>query len=213
MKHLTTLCALALSLCTTLSCAQNKHEQSEQQTTTEKKQQTMEGKKVLVAFFSHTGENYAVGNIAKGNTHIVAEMIAEQTGADLFEIQPTKDYPEEYDPCTEVAKQEIDTQARPAIKGDANVEQYDVVFIGYPIWWGDAPMPVYTFIEKHAWEGKTVIPFCTHEGSGLSGSTSHIAEACKGATLGTAFELRGATAQKRQAEARKKVGQWLDDLK
>lgn len=212
MKHLTTLCALLLSLCTTLSCAQNKQKTPDENKTTEMNNQTFEGKKVLVAFFSHTGENYAVGNITKGNTHIVAEMIAEKTGGSLFEIVPVNDYPEQYDACTDVAKQEIDADARPAIKGDTKVEDYDVVFIGYPIWWGDAPMPVYTFIEKHAWTGKTVIPFCTHEGSGLSGSTAHIAKACEGATLGKAFELRGATAQKKQDEARKQVEAWLDGI-
>lgn len=174
---------------------------------------TFEGKKVLVAFFSHTGENYAVGNISKGNTHIVAEMIAEATGGTLFEIAPVKPYPTNYDQCTKVAKQEVESEARPDVTADAPVEDYDIIFIGYPIWWGDAPMPVYTFIEKHSWNGKTVIPFCTHEGSGLSGSTSHLAEACTGSTLGKGFALRGATAQNKQAEARKQVETWLGQLK
>lgn len=167
-------------------------------------------KKVLVVFFSHTGENYAVGNITKGNTHIVAEMIAEATGGRLFEIIPEKAYPKTYQECVEVAKQEKERNARPAVKGDIAVEDYDVVFIGYPNWWGDMPMAVYTFIEKHSWVGKTVIPFCTHEGSGLSGTERKIADACKGATVGKGLALRGATAQNKRDEARKAVQSWLE---
>lgn len=175
-------------------------------------QQENKSHRVLVAFFSRTGENYAVGNIKKGNTHIVAEMIAEKMGGDLFEIEPTQAYPENYEECTEVAKKEVDSNARPAIKADKDPKDYDVVFIGYPIWWGDAPMAVYTWIEKHNWEGKTVVPFCTHEGSGLGYSGDNIGTACKGSTLVDGFSLTGQTAQKRQDEARKAVNKWLDSL-
>ena len=90
------------------------------------------GKKVLVAFFSHTGENYAVGNITKGNTHIIAEMIAEATGGRLFEIVPIKEYPKTYDACVEVAKKEKAAGARPAVKDNIAVEDYEVVFIAIP---------------------------------------------------------------------------------
>lgn len=166
-------------------------------------------KKVLVVFFSHTGENYAVGNITKGNTHIVAEMIAEATGGRLFEIIPEKVYPKTYQECVEVAKQEKERNARPAIRGDIAVEDYDVVFIGYPNWWGDMPMPVYTFLEKHDWQGKTIIPFSTHEGSGLSGTERNLARICKGATVGKGLALRGATAQNKRDEARRSVQVWL----
>lgn len=165
--------------------------------------------KVLVVFFSHTGENYAVGNITKGNTHIVAEMIAEATGGALFEIVPVKAYPETYQRCIEVAKQEKERSARPAVDGDIAVEEFDVVFIGYPNWWGDMPMPVYTFLEKHDWTGKTLLPFCTHEGSGLSGTERNLARTCKGATVGKGLALRGATAQNKRDEARRSVQVWL----
>lgn len=165
--------------------------------------------KVLVAFFSHTGENYGVGNITKGNTHIVAEMIAKFTGGELFEIVPVNDYPTAYEPCTEVAQKEKADNARPEIKADKDIAAYDTIYIGYPIWWGDAPMPVYTWIDKHQWQGKTVIPFCTHEGSGLGYSPENIGAACKGATLGNGLEMRGTTAQKQQTEAEKRVKKWL----
>lgn len=167
-------------------------------------------KKVLVVFFSHTGENYAVGNIEKGNTHIVAEMIADKTGGTLFEIVPEKEYPKTYKECVDIAKEEKESGARPAIKGGVTVEGYDVIFIGYPNWWGDMPMPVYTFLEKHNWSGKTIIPFCTHEGSGLSGTEKHIATTCKGATVGKGLALRGATAQNKREQAKETVNTWLD---
>ena len=176
-----------------------------------KNAQRMEDKKVLVAYFSRTGENYGVGNITKGNTCIVAEAVARKTGGDLFEIVPVQGYPASYDKCTEVAKKERNAAARPAVKGDARVEDYDTVFIGYPNWWGDAPMPVYTFIEKHHWTGKTVIPFCTHEGSGLS-NAAQIKAACKGATVLKGLAVYGHTAQKSPAEAESAVDKWLSSL-
>lgn len=169
----------------------------------------MESRKTLVVFFSRTGENYAVGNIKKGNTHIIAEMIAEETDGTLFQVEPLKAYPANYTKCTEVAKQEMESKARPAIKGDVAVEDYDVIYIGYPIWWGDMPMPVYTFIEKHNWHGKTVVPFCTHEGRGLSDTENKLKKACEGATILKGLAILGTTAQKSQEQARKTVINWL----
>lgn len=100
------------------------------QTSTEK-ESNMEVEKTLVVFFSRAGENYSVGNIEKGNTHIIAEMVADETGGVLFQIEPVKAYPENYKECTDVAKEEADSNARPAIKGDVAVEDYDVIYIGY----------------------------------------------------------------------------------
>lgn len=196
------------------SCAKNRatNESGNKVTTNQTKSKSMTGKKVLVAFFSHTGENYGVGNITKGNTHIVAEMIAEETGGELFEIVPVKEYPKTYDACVDVAKQEKDSNARPDVKNDIAVEDYDVVFIGYPNWWGDMPMPVYTFIEKHDWTGKTVIPFCTHEGSGLSSTEKYITNACKGAMTEKGLAVRGTTAQNKQEQARRSVQDWIKKL-
>lgn len=172
----------------------------------------MSHSRILVAFFSHTGENYGVGTIAKGNTHIVAEMIAEATGGTLFRIEPATPYPAAYDPCTEVAQRERNSKARPAIVGDTAAEEYDVIFLGYPNWWGDLPMAVYTFLEKHDWHGKTLVPFCTHEGSGLSGTPRRIAEACPGSTVPSGLAIRGTTAQRSQAQARREVEEWLKKL-
>ncbi len=172
-------------------------------------QSTMKGKKVLVAYFSHTGENYGVGYIKEGNTAVIAKMIAGETGGTLFEIKPEKEYSDNYDKCVDEAKKEKEAGARPAVVGDVDIEGFDVIFIGYPNWWGDCPMAVYTFIEKHNWAGKTVVPFCTHEGSGLSGTDRNIASACKGSTSLKGFALRGKTAQKERDEALSAVKSWL----
>ena len=185
---------------------------AQSQTQNTSKNKNMKDKKILVAFFSHTGENYGVGNLTKGNTHIVAEMIAEATGGQLFEIVPEKSYPKTYNACVETAKQEKNAGARPAVKGDIRTEDYDVIFIGYPNWWGDMPMPVYTFLEKHDWTGKHVIPFCTHEGSGLSSTEQYVANTCKGATTGKGLALKGTTAQNSREQARKAVSTWLEKL-
>ncbi len=173
-----------------------------------------DGKK-LVVFFSHTGENYNVGYIEKGNTHIMADMIADAAGADIFEIVPEKGYPKDsYDECIEIAKKELQENARPEIRGNVNVEDYDVVFIGYPNWWGNPPMCVYTFIEKHDWTGKTVIPFITHEGSGMGGTDRKIAAACKGANAltGKGLAIQGKVVQDNQTSAKKSVEHWLNGL-
>ena len=170
------------------------------------------GKRALVVYFSRADENYNVGYIEKGNTRILAEMIAEATGADTFEIKPAKPYPKEYTPAIEVAKKEKNENARPEIVGTMpDVSGYDVIFLGYPIWWSDLPMPCYTFFDKVKLEGKTIAPFCTHEGSGLSGTDHYIADATK-AKVTEALEMKGTTAQKNQGEAKKEVMAWLKKL-
>lgn len=168
--------------------------------------------KSLVVYFSHTGENYSVGNISEGNTAIIAKMIAEKTGSDTFEILPEKEYPKDYKSCTDVAKDEQKENARPAYKGDVDTSAYDTIYIGYPIWWGDMPMLVYTFLEKHDLNGKTIIPFCTHEGSGVSGTDGKIRRLYKNATVKSALGVRGATAQNERNEAQKAVEEWLGKI-
>lgn len=179
----------------------------------EMKNDLFKNKKILVAYFSRAGENYAVGNITKGNTQIVAEIIAQETGADLFEISPVKSYPHRYDSCTVMAELEKKNNARPAIKENKSIDNYDIIFIGYPIWWGDAPMPVYTWIEKNQWKGKTVIPFCTHEGSALGSTEELIGNACKGALMEQGIAIQGRTAQHKKTEALKQIQAWLYKLK
>lgn len=215
-KIISMFAMVAITVISMMSCAgNNSNAVTDSKTTKEKSMETkLSGKKILVVFFSHTGENYGVGNISEGNTHIIAKLITEVTDGTLFEIEPEKEYPHgSYDAVVEIAKQEKARKARPAIKGDVKVEDYDVIFIGYPNWWGDMPMPVYTFLEKHDWAGKTVVPFCTHEGSGLSSTERYIAETCKGATVAKGLAVRGETAQNNRDQAGKSVISWIKRMK
>ena len=167
----------------------------------------------LVVFFSRTGENYTVGTISKGNSAIVADMIVDATGADAFEIVPVTPYPDSYGECLEVATQEQRSNARPEYIGEVEGwEDYDTVFFGYPIWWGDLPMIAYTFLENHDWNGKTVIPFNTHEGSGQGGTQRTIEGLCSGATVLDSLAIRGNTAQNDSATTRKSVDEWIDSM-
>ena len=163
----------------------------------------------IVVYFSHAGENYGVGVIEEGNTAIVAKMIAENTGADLFEIAPSEAYPEGYDECCDVALNEQNAGARPAFMQDIDLAPYKTVYLGYPIWWGDLPMCVYTFLEAHDWAGKDIHPFCTHAGSGLSGTESKIASTCSGANVGQGLSIAGTTAQNSRDQAQAAVDAWL----
>lgn len=169
--------------------------------------------KILVAYFSRTGENYGVGNISKGNTEIVAEFIGQYVGGDLFHIEPAVQYPQNYDECVDLAKKEQSAKARPSLASTLeSIQNYDVIFLGFPNWWGDMPMPVYTFIEQFDFTGKIVIPFCTHEGSGLGGIPQKIERACKGANVLKGIAIRGSAAQNSQKQVQKTVNKWLADL-
>lgn len=129
--------------------------------------------KVLIAYFSW----------AK-HTEKMANVIKEQTGADVAEIVRVKDYPTDYNECTEVALEEKNNKERPEIKDlGVNLDDYDTIFVGYPNWWGDMPMPVYTFLEKNNFSGKTVIPFMTSYSSGTSGTFNTIKNIVNGANV------------------------------
>lgn len=174
------------------------------------------GSKVLVVYFSRTGEQYGVGVIDKGNTAIVAGMIIEATGADSFEILPKEDYyPYTYDKLIDVAKKERNENARPAYAGNVpDLSQYETIFIGAPVWWGDWPMICYTFFEKNAdsLAGKKLIPFSTHEGSGLSGFDRKLSSALPNSTVGKGLAISGSDAQNNQDSLRVKVNDWLSGL-
>lgn len=170
-------------------------------------------KKILVVYFSRTGEEYGIGNITKGNTAIVAEMIADKVGGDLFEIKPATPYPDEYAACTELAKQELESNVRPAFVGNVdNFAQYDTIFIGYPIWYSALPRVMMTFLESNDFSGKKIIPFCTHGGSGLAGTEREIKNACPNAEVLQGLAIIGKTAQNDSAATQKEVDAWLKGL-
>ena len=171
----------------------------------------------LVVYFSRTGEQYTVGVIEKGNTAIVAEMIAQQTGADLLEVLPADDhYPMTYAELTDVAKQEQNDNARPAYAKDVpDLSQYTTIFIGAPVWWGDWPMIMYTFFEQNAEGlfGKRLVPFSIHEGSGLSGFDRKLKTACLDSIILDGLAIRGNDCQNDQDSVRNKVSDWILELK
>ena len=182
-------------------------------TATEENATAQSNSKILVAFFSRAGDNYEVGVIEKGNTKIIAEMISKKTGADLFEIKPVKDYPSEYRECTEVAKQEQTENIRPALVAlPENLQNYDTIFLGYPIWWSDFPMVIYTFLENQDFNGKTIIPFCTSAGEYMTGKENQIPEIAKGSTVREGLGLKGKMCQENPEEVRTKVNTWLEGL-
>lgn len=175
---------------------------------------SMASAKSLVVYYSRADENYSVGTITEGNTAVIAKMISKATGADIYEIKTVKPYPKNYKECTDVAKKEQRDNARPAIQGGSpDLSQYDTIFLGYPIWWGDLPMCVYTWLEANNLSGKKIVPFCTHEGSGLSGTPSSLKAKLKGATVEqNGLAVRGATAQNKRSEAQKAVDAWLKKI-
>ena len=169
----------------------------------------------LVVYFSRIGEQYSVGVIEQGNTAIVAEMIAERTGADVFEITPAEDhYPtDNYRALTEVGLQEQKDNARPAIASEIeNFADYDTVFLGYPIWWNDLPMILYTFLETYDFSGKTVIPFCTHGGSQMAGTEAKIEQTITADAVLNGLAIAGTDAQNNHDRVRETVNNWLEGL-
>ena len=172
------------------------------------------GTSILVLYFSRTGEQYNVGVIEKGNTAIVAEMIGEATGADLYEILPADDhYPTTYKELTDVGLQEQRDRARPAYAGELpDMSKYDTIFIGAPVWWGDWPMILYTVFESTPLKGKTLIPFSTHAGSGLSGFDRSLAKAYPGCTVAKGLAVAGTDAQNNPDKVQTAVTNWLSEL-
>lgn len=166
--------------------------------------------KILVAYFSLAGEQYEVGVIEKGNTEIVAEMIAEETGADTFKIESTTEYPATYDGLLDISRKE-ETDPPKIAETVENMGDYDMIFLGYPIWWGDTPTIIKVFLQSYDFSGKTIIPFCTHGGSGLSGTDRTIGELCPNSTIKDGLAIRGSTAQNDRESAKHSVTKWLEE--
>ncbi|MDE6389621.1 MAG: flavodoxin [Lachnospiraceae bacterium] len=163
----------------------------------------------LVAFYSRADENYFSGGcryVTVGNTEKLAEMISEMTGADLFQIEQKIPYAADYNTCIEQAKKDLQAKARPElIAMPDSLDGYDEIYLGYPNYWGDMPMAVYTFLEKFDWSGKTIHPFCTHEGSGLSGTEGKIRSVCKSAMVTKGLAIQGSFVD----DARGAIGKWI----
>ena len=169
-------------------------------------------KNILVAYFSRKGQNYVNGkivNLSIGNTEVVANMIQKITGSGIFQIESVKTYPADYTEATEVAKAEMNANARPELTTHVeNMDSCDVIFLGYPIWWGTFPAPVRTFLSEYDFSGKTIVPFCTHEGSGLGHSEQNIKKLCPKAKVLNGIAIHGADA----GSANTKISEWLKKI-
>jgi flavodoxin len=170
-------------------------------------------KKSLIAFYSRKGSNYAgsrIVNLPVGNTAVIAAKLKTLTGGTLFEIETIKKYPDDYTETTEISKVELKNKARPELKAKVdNMDQYDVIYLGYPNWWSTMPMAVFTFLESYDFAGKTIVPFCTHEGSGMGHSEKDIQTACPHSTVLHGLAIRGSFV----AGADEDLKKWLINLK
>lgn len=156
-------------------------------------------RRILVAYFSHTG-----------NTRDVASRIHQLAGGDIFEIQSVKPYPDDYEAVKKVAKKELSSGEKPVLKTKiSNIRSYDIIFIGYPIWWGTFPAPVKTFLTENDLSGKTIVPFSTHLGSGLGLSVKDISKLCPESTLLEGIAIEGNNTK----NAQNKISQWLKQIK
>lgn len=180
--------------------------------------------RVLIAYFSRVGitdfaedvdvvssASLNVGEDGKltGNCAVAANMVREATGGDMFQIVTTAKYPSEYDDTTDQAAREQDANARPELAALVkNMDDYDTIFLVYPNWWGTLPMPLFTFLSQYDFSGKTILPLCTHEGSGLGGSVDDIESLCPNATLLEGLAIRGGDVN----GAQNAVKDWIDGL-
>lgn len=190
---------------------------------TEEAVSQVSGSNILIAYFTMpedvdtegadavTGASIVVedGEVL-GNVEFLATIIQDTVGGDLFQIETVQQYPLEHDALVDQAAQEQDENARPELATHIDdLGQYDTIFLGYPNWWGDLPMPLYTFLEEYDLSGKTIIPFCPHGGSGFSRTESTIAQMQPGATVSE----NGLTISRNDvAQSREQVAQWAAGL-
>jgi flavodoxin len=167
--------------------------------------------KSLIVYYSRKGNNYVAGrivNLSVGNTAVVAHKIQNMTGGDLFEIETVEQYPAGYNETTDIARAELRNHARPELASRPDdISRYDIIFLGYPNWWGTMPMALFTFLESFDFSGKTIFPFCTHEGSGLGKSEQDIKQLCPGAKTFKGLALRGSSVNQTSDE----IKEWLKE--
>ena len=208
MKIFKYMMAIAALLMAT-ACNGKKTAPDTQETSSEQAAQQIDTKKkALVVFFSHAGDNYAVGNIKVGNTKIVADYISAFTGADQFEIKTSKYDGMAYKPLCDLAKKEQQNGELPPFEGTVDVSKYDVIFVGGPVWWGTYPQVMFTFFKKYDLNGKTIIPFTTHEGSGLGSCVKDVKKTYPKAKVEQGFSMYGHDVR----TGKERVEKWLKKL-
>jgi flavodoxin len=154
-----------------------------------------EGTKILIAYFSHSG-----------NTGIVAKEIQKEIGGDTLKIETVEAYPQNYNTVVDIAKKELKANARPALKTKIwDMESYNMIILGYPNWWGTIPMAVFTFLEQYDFAGKTILPYCTHGGSRMGRSEQDIKKICPGAKVVNGLDIYSSSVMKSQTA----IAEWL----
>lgn len=165
--------------------------------------------KKLIAFYSRADENYVNGQIVPlktGNTEIVAGMIQKLTGADIFKLEQKQPYAADYNECIQQAREDQNRNARPELKAyPDSLEEYDVIYLGYPNYWSTMPMAVFTFLEHFNFSGKVIKPFCTHEGSGMGSSVEDIRKLCPTARVEPGLAIQGGSV----SHSQKEVENWV----
>lgn len=191
---------LAASSESTVELSENSvdSQESNSSETSVKPEEPSEGGDPLIAYFSWSG-----------NTEQMAQIIAEQTDGDLFEIEPATPYTDDYNELLDIAQQEQADAARPELAAQVeNWDNYDVIFVGFPNWWSDAPMAVYTFLESYDFDGKTLVPFNTSSSGGFGRSLSGIEESADGATILEGLDLT----ESELSDAQSRITEWLNGL-
>ena len=169
----------------------------------------------IVIYFSKAGSNWVkddVGHLDIGNTELLAKYIQKKIGSDIFKIEQTTQYPDDYYKTTEIAKEELKNNFRPKlINCPDSLEKYDKIYLGHPIWWSTFPTAVFAFLEKYNLDNKTIIPFCTHEGSGVANSDKNLKNICKNSNIKEYFETRGYKCQDiaNDNKLKSEVDKWL----
>ena len=165
--------------------------------------------KTLIAFFSRADENYFGGEmrcVEVGNTEIVCGIIKEMIPADIFKIEMKTPYSAAYMTCIEQAKKDLREKARPELVScPESLDEDDTIILGYPNYWGTVPMAVLTFLERYSFTGKTILPLCTHEGSGMGGSERDVKRYAPGAAVKKGLPITGSEAAGSEAS----VKRWL----
>ena len=165
--------------------------------------------KKLIAFYSRADENYVNGMIKTleiGNTEVAAGIIKELTGADLFKIEQAKSYSSDYNECIAQAQDDQRQNSRPELTNyPETLDEYDVIYLGYPNYWSTMPMAVFTFLEHFNFSDKTIKPFCTHEGSDLGSSVSDIKKLCPKAKIEKGLAIRGGSVNR----AKNDIEKWI----
>lgn len=171
--------------------------------------------KTIIVYFSHNGENYFSGkiqDIKEGNTKVLSKQLARLLNCDLFELQPEKEYPVEYNACTTQAKEELINQERPKfVNKIENIKEYQTIYLAYPNWWGTYPRIISSFLESYDLTGKDIYPICTHEGSGMGNSEKELKKVLKGSIVHSGLAIQGSKVHSCEAQLKKYIGGKLDE--